>query len=235
MTQLYYSQQDILRHQKRLKKYIQNENDIKLLSHIMYEFDPTAFEYFVAFYYSSVEWYHTQVIWGYDDEGIDVVGKKWNNKILIQCKKYITNHVKKEHVGYFYGLTVNERVDNKVELIYITTSWYTPNAKKFCNEKSIHIKSYIHIIAMAHAIDWQKFQIYCQWYNISIVIPNSFNINKSFLSVKIVKDSSFEEEMKKRKINETMKSKSYFESIAYRNIKWSNSKQDSYFDKLMNK
>ena len=170
MSQQYYSQQDIIAHQQRLKKYIKNNEDIQLLSHIMYEFNPTAFEYFVAFYYASVEWYQTKVNWWYDDEGVDVIGEKWSKKILVQCKKYITQYIKKEHVGYFYGLVVHEKIHNDIEFIYITTSRYTPNAKIFCNDKGITIKSYLDIITMAHRINRQDFQKYSMKHWISVVV-----------------------------------------------------------------
>ncbi len=132
-----------------LRQYINNESEVELLLQIKYGLSPEQFEHRVAQYYRDVKWYETVVQWGYDDEWIDVIAQKsWSPTLYIQCKKRILWHITLKDIWYFYGL-VTDKVDNNIEMVYVTTTWVTPNAKKFAKSKNIIIKNYRDIIEMA--------------------------------------------------------------------------------------
>lgn len=231
-----YSVQDIKAHQKRLLKYLNNKDDVVVLSEIMYYFSPDEFEYFIAYYYQNYKWYTSLVQWWYDDEWVDVIWNKWSKQILIQCKKYITSNVNKKDMWYFYWLT-SDRQNWNCELIYASTSRYTPNAKEFALNKWIEILDYKNIVDIANMIDWLDFDKYMRnnWFDVHIPINKrksnkNFNTNSKSSTNKV---SYFDSIMKNQLTTKKGITWSYFDELMWNNNSIEVEESESYFEKLM--
>lgn len=96
---------------------------------------PAEFEEYIAELFRRLG-YKTQATGGSRDGGIDVIAEKDGVKHYIQCKKYFAKHqVGSPEVREFYGALAAHYGNG--EGWFITTNKFTPEAKKFAEDKPI--------------------------------------------------------------------------------------------------
>jgi len=95
----------------------------------------TEFEEFVAHLFEKLG-YKITLTGGTNDGGIDLIATKDGKKHFIQCKKYNNNQVSVGAVRDFYG-AISDNM--KAEGHFITTSFFTLEAKKFAEGKPIDL------------------------------------------------------------------------------------------------
>ncbi len=136
-----------------LLKYFSHPKEVDILLQLKYHLTPDEFEQRVAQYYQIVQGYTCIVQGWYDDECIDVIATKaWSPTLYIQCKKYIKGHIQLKDVAYFYGMVTDKTTDD-IQMVYIATTRYTPNAKKFARQKNITLLWYREVVDMAKEFD----------------------------------------------------------------------------------
>jgi len=140
--------------QEELKKFLSSQEDIDIIIRLKYDLDPSQFEHFVARYYQKM-WYETVVQWWFDDEWVDVIATQGQQKLLIQCKKWLKWHIQLKDLSSFYGMAVDQYPWSK--LVYITTTRATPNAKKFARQKDIEFVDYKWLIDIYKKFDTSNF------------------------------------------------------------------------------
>lgn len=114
---------------KNLLKSTKSIEDIKKLS--WKEFEDVIEAYYRERGYEVI---HT----GYDsaDGGIDLIAKKENEKIIIQCKHWKAYKVDVKVIREMYGLMVTEKAS---KAIIITSGDFTEPAKEFIHDKPIEL------------------------------------------------------------------------------------------------
>lgn len=95
---------------------------------------PVEFEDYIASLYTKLG-YKTERVGQSYDGGIDVVAEKDGIKHYIQCKKFITRNVRASDIRDFYGAMSSKLAQGNG--IFITTNYFTTEAKKFAGENMI--------------------------------------------------------------------------------------------------
>ena len=112
---------------------------------------PADFEKYIAELFRRLG-YETQVTGGSRDGGIDVIAEKDGIKHYIQCKKYFSKHqVGSPEVREFYGALVDHFGNG--EGWFITTNKFTPEAKKFAEDKPIVLINQFELVKYIHSAE----------------------------------------------------------------------------------
>ncbi len=122
----------------REKKFagIESMKDDRRILYNLRQFKPTEFEDYIASLYSKLG-YDTERVGQSHDGGIDVVTEKDGVKHYIQCKKFITRKVRATDIRDFYGAISSKLASGNG--IFITTNYFTTDAKKFAEDNMIEI------------------------------------------------------------------------------------------------
>lgn len=143
-----------------LAPYIPNEEERKILLRFRRGLTPYGFELFIAKYFEHKEWYKTNTTEEFDKDCVDVEGSKENEEILIQCKLWQTftqNYsIKIKDVREFFW-AIQYRMHENIRLVYITTTWISPNAIDFCRKNNIEIWDYKKIIEILKIYSFNNF------------------------------------------------------------------------------
>lgn len=146
-----------------LARYIHDEEERKSLIKFRRSLTPYGFELFIAQYFKEIEEYDTNTTEKYDKDCVDVEGMKGKEEIIIQCKLWQTltkNYsIKIKNVREFYG-AIQYRIHNNIRLVYITTTWISPNAIDFCEANNIEIWDYKNIIGILKEYPFNRFLNY---------------------------------------------------------------------------
>lgn len=95
---------------------------------------PVEFEEAVAQLFSAMG-YHTTVMGGKNDGGIDIEMWKKGRLSVVQCKKFITQKVTPHDVRDFFGAMGSLNADQG---FFVTTGHFTYDAERFAEDKPIH-------------------------------------------------------------------------------------------------
>lgn len=143
-----YKAQEIPKVKEKLFEYLKNSQYCNNLCNVYYNLTHDWFEIYIWEYIKRTFWFDIKINWWRNDKWIDIIWTKiinWEEqKAYIQCKQrhWLTKyHVKENDLSQFLGKTYKLK-NSKTFLYYITTSWYTPGAKKFAKENDIIIKDY---------------------------------------------------------------------------------------------
>lgn len=122
----------------REKKFagIESMHDDHQILHNLRNLHPTEFEDYIANLYAKLG-YKTERVGQSHDGGIDVIAEKDGVKHYIQCKKFITRKVRATDIRDFYG-AISSRLANG-NGIFITTNYFTTDAKKFAEDNMIEV------------------------------------------------------------------------------------------------
>lgn len=94
------------------------------------------FETFVGEYFRRQDYYVQETGGGGADGGIDLVLRKGNEKVLVQCKQWRTYQVGVKIVREMYGLMLAEHADR---VIIVSVGSYTKDAADFARGKPIEL------------------------------------------------------------------------------------------------
>lgn len=122
----------------REKKFagIESMRDNRQILHNLRNLYPTEFEDYIANLYAKLG-YKTERVGKSHDGGIDVIAEKEGVKHYIQCKKFITRKVRATDVRDFYGALSSRLAEGNG--IFITTNYFTTDAKKFAEDNMIEV------------------------------------------------------------------------------------------------
>jgi len=116
-------------------------DDRILLIHRLRCLSPCSFEHLIEKLF-QLKWYEIiqspSYLWNKPqvDNWCDLIVKKWNDDIYVQIKKNIANVIKEKQLKEFKWWFLNHK------LIYITTSLYSNNAKRYANKNWIELVDY---------------------------------------------------------------------------------------------
>ena len=102
---------------------------------------PCSFEHLIEKLF-QLKWYEIiqppTYLWNKPqvDNWCDLIVKKWNDNIYVQIKKNIANLIQEKQLKEFKGWFLNNK------LIYITTSLYSKNAKRYADKNKIELIDY---------------------------------------------------------------------------------------------
>ena len=132
-----------------------NEQDIITLLKFMFELTDKWFEHYVKDYFQQNKYDWIKVTWGLNDWWIDVEWMMWNKHTLIQCKKYITDHVHEDEILKFAKDTekYKKEIWKVLALYFITTNRVNSKAYECANQHNISIKNYRDMIKMDKNLD----------------------------------------------------------------------------------
>lgn len=106
--------------------------------HAISTLTPKEFEYYVADIFTK-NGFSPKVVGGHGkgDGGIDIVAKKDSKYYFVQCKKFIGKDIGVSMVRDFYGAIADQIHANGGKGFFITTSYFTDEAKKFAKGKKL--------------------------------------------------------------------------------------------------
>lgn len=136
-----------------------NEEDVITLLKFMFELTDKWFEHYIKDYFLQYKYDWIKVTGGLNDWWIDVEWMMWNKHTLIQCKKYITDHVQEKEILKFVKDTekYKEEIWKVLSLYYITTNWVNRKAYNCAKQYNISIKNYSDMIKMDKKLDVYKY------------------------------------------------------------------------------
>lgn len=124
---------------RRFKKMGNNATRDEMLV-LLSALHPKEFEYYVADIMKK-NGYAVKVVGGYGkgDGGVDIVAKKDGRLSYVQCKKFIGKDIGVAMMRDFYGAIADSVHALDARGIYVTTTRYTDDAKKFARAKKIRL------------------------------------------------------------------------------------------------
>lgn len=129
-------------------KYGLSPEDALYCIRLMYELRPRGFEKYISIFYEKIRGYHTRVIGGFWDWGIDIEWSKEDKdhhkiNLAIQCKKRSHFHIKKNDVlGFEYDFKHWQKYNSFARNVLITTNLTSQNAKNVAKEMGVYLLDY---------------------------------------------------------------------------------------------
>lgn len=111
---------------------------------------PNEFEDYIATLFQKLG-YTIVITGGPHDKGVDVIAERNGIKHYIQCKKFITSIVSVSDVRDFYGAIADHLAHGKA--YFITTTKFTLDAEKFCEDKPIELIDDFKLLDYIHLVD----------------------------------------------------------------------------------
>lgn len=135
------------------------EEDIFTLLKFMFELTYKWFEHYIKDYFKQYKYDWIKVTGGVNDWWVDVEWMLWNKHTLIQCKKYIKEHVREREILKFVSDTEKYRKEiwKVLSLYFITTNWVNSDAYNCAKQHNIQIKNYKDMIKMDKKLDVYKY------------------------------------------------------------------------------
>lgn len=182
-------------YKKEEKDIVKNElskwfkNDIQIASNlceVYYNLTDKWFEVYIWEYIRKIHNFDIEIIWWKKDWWIDIIGNRiinWNEqKIYVQCKQRHwaskKRHITEKNLKEFIWSTHKFKNNNNVFLYYITTSRFTPNAKKYAKENNIIIKDYKDIAReIYNNYSLEEFNKFIMYWNHKFVINDLLENN----------------------------------------------------------
>lgn len=173
--------------QKTLEYYFDwDKNKAYNVFKIRHSLNSTWFELYMKLFMEHL-WYkmNKEIWWLKADGGIDLRGLNWEQKIYIQCKKYIKNNLYKGKINvwdirnFFWGVVSADKKYKDSLLIFVNSAEYTDSAKEFAKLNNIELWDYKDIWEMYYTysfkdflaeleIKWYKKENYTKYYQTSI-------------------------------------------------------------------
>ncbi len=103
------------------------------------------YERYIGYIYESDGYnvYYQGILEGYEDLGRDLIAKKGEKTIVVQCKKWSQHKtIHEKHVNQLYGTVVKYMIDHpdeKVGAVLYTTTCLSDRAKEFASHLSITV------------------------------------------------------------------------------------------------
>lgn len=152
---------DIVNRYKEFIEHKMDEDDVFVLLNFMFGLTPSWFEQYIRDYFDKKwDFNRITVTWWINDKGIDVRGEKKNNeKVLIQCKKFIKSHVTEKDVLLFIEQTkeYKKRLWDTLSLFFITTNWVNRQARERAKKNWITIYYYKDILKMNESLNIEAY------------------------------------------------------------------------------
>lgn len=116
-----------------------HSDEINFLLRVTYELTDKDFEYFVA-YILNHEWFTGIDVRGWkEDGGIDIVAKKNEKTVYIQCKQWASPYITMKRAGEFYSTIYHMKKKNpEIEFAYVTTSFMDHEVLDFFHDHGIN-------------------------------------------------------------------------------------------------
>ena len=123
-----------------------------------------GFELFIKFYFQKLGLKMKKWIWWHKADGwIDLHWEDGNQKIYIQCKKYIKNHTYKGKINvgevrnfFWWVVSMDKDYENAMK-IFVNTWDFTSYALKFWESNNIEIWNYEDIASICEVYNYESF------------------------------------------------------------------------------
>lgn len=131
-----------------LQKFLWSYDNAKIVANFIDSLTPEGFEQYVTdFFKQSSYWFSAYRNGWFKDQWIDVKAVRLNSDgsrtyLIVQCKKWESYHITEWEVAKFYWKVVDVAREHDCKLIFVATTWLTPNAKAFCDQKGIDYVDY---------------------------------------------------------------------------------------------
>lgn len=124
-----------------------------------------GFELFIKLYLEKLDFKMKKwIAWQRADGGIDLKWSAHKQKIYIQCKKYIKNHLYKWKINvweirnfFWWIVGIDGNFKNALK-IFVNTGHYTDHAKKFAKDNNIEIWDYKDIASICEVYNYSDFK-----------------------------------------------------------------------------
>lgn len=123
-----------------------------------------GFELFIKFYFQKLGLKMKNGTWGHKaDWGIDLHWEAGEQKIYVQCKKYIKNHTYKGKINvgevrnFFWWVVSMDKNYSEAMKIFVNTWDFTSYALDFWKENDIEIWNYEDIASICEAYNYEDF------------------------------------------------------------------------------
>jgi len=160
--------------QKTLEYYFKwNKEKAYNVFKVRHSLNSIWFELYIKFYMEHL-WYkmNKEIWWLKADGWIDLRWLHWKQRIYIQCKKYIKNHLYKWKINvwdirnFFWWVVSTDNKYKDALLIFINSAEYTDSAKEFAKLNNIELWSYKEIWDMYYSYSFKDFlhELKKRWY-----------------------------------------------------------------------
>lgn len=147
------------------KFFQKNKEELDFLLKITYDITDKDFEYLCKYLLKETRKYSLKVVWGEYDNGEDIQGLDINgNTISIQCKQWANIDISLKKVWEYFAQTFFLRNEKpKAKFIYITTSYFSENAKKFLEYFWVEYISNVNLLELCKEVwlykmnNWESF------------------------------------------------------------------------------
>jgi len=141
------------------------EEKARVIFRLKHSLTPHGFEKYIQYYYNKVNGYHASLNGRTNDfDGwIDIIWNKWNQKIIIQCKKYSMKDITEDQLRSFIGgIYVHDKSmldDDKVKLCYVTTSKFTKRAEEYGKKANVECTDFKKLYTMQSKYSLDEFSV----------------------------------------------------------------------------
>lgn len=136
-----------IKHQKQNRKndlknyssyFLNHQTSLDNLIKLTYDITDKDFEYFYAYILEQEHYENIKVLWGENDNGVDIKAEKDGKVYLIQCKQWADLSIDIQKVGMIYTRMYHEKYTYKDSIIRIvTTSFFDKFSREFLNWNNI--------------------------------------------------------------------------------------------------